>query len=77
MILKQIKSDIFEAAFDEDICGFECVNHLAEEAGLSWQTVDNLYRGKTKHPRFETIEKLAKAVGMDLKLVKHALRAVA
>jgi DNA-binding Xre family transcriptional regulator len=69
--LKQLRKDIFNAAFDEDICGFATVNELADAAGLSWQTVDNLYRGKTFEPRHSTIFKLCKAIQMDINLVEE------
>jgi transcriptional regulator with XRE-family HTH domain len=69
--LKQLRRDIFDAAFDIDICGFTTINSLADAAGLSWTTVDNLYRGRTTEPRYSTIYKLAKAVKMDLRFVKE------
>jgi len=68
-MLKQIRKDIFDAAFDPDICGYSTTNELAEEADLCWTTVDNLYRGVTKKPGWFTIVKLAKAVGMDVRLI--------
>ena len=71
--LKQVRKDIFEAAFDPDICGFATTNDLAGTSGLNWDTVDNLYRGVTKRPAERTIFQLARAVGMDLALVKEAL----
>ena len=71
--LKQLRKDIFEAAFDPDICGFATTNELAEEAGLSWTTVDRLYRGLTKRPHHWTIYRLAKAVKMDIELVKEVI----
>jgi hypothetical protein len=71
--LSQVRSDIFEAAFDPDICGFATVNDLAAEAGLDWTTVDNLYRGVTKRPAHKTVFALARAVKMDLQLVQEAL----
>jgi DNA-binding phage protein len=72
--LEQIRREIFSVAFDPDICDFATVNDLADEAGLCWATVDNLYRGTTKEPRLSTFFKLCKAVGMDINLVKEGLR---
>jgi hypothetical protein len=71
--LNQLRKDIFEAAFDPDICGYATVNDLADAAGLDWVTVDRLYRGLTKRPAHKTILSLAKAVKMDLTLVKEVL----
>lgn len=70
--LKQLRRDIFDCAFDPDICGFATTNELAEASGLSWTTVDNLYRGITKYPRHATIYSLALAIGMDIQYVKEA-----
>lgn len=72
--LEQIRREIFSVAFDPDICGFSTVNDLADEAGLCWATVDNMYRRQTKEPRLSTFFKLCKAVGMDINLVKEGLR---
>ena len=74
--LAQLRKDIFEAAFDPDICGYATINELADNAGLCWQTVDRLYRNLTKRPSHQTIYGLAKAVGMDLQLVKEELAKV-
>ncbi len=71
--LKQLRKDIFEAAFDPDICGFATINQLADKAGLCWQTVDRFYRGVTFEPRYTTVRKLALAVGMDIALVQEEL----
>ena len=73
--LRQLRRDIFDAAFDPDICGFATINELANSAGLAWTTVDNLYRGVTKDPKHQTIFKLCKAIQMDLDLAKEAIRA--
>lgn len=78
--LIQVLSDIFEAAFDADICGFDTINSLATTAQLSWTTVANLYahyrrpKQGTKEPRFSTIYKLAHAVKMDIELLDEALQ---
>lgn len=71
--LNQLRKDLFDAAFDPDVCGFATVNELAEASNLSWATVDNLYRGVTKDPRHRTIYKLAIAIKMDLELVGESL----
>jgi DNA-binding phage protein len=67
---KQLKDDIFEIAFEPTLCGMQTINELAKAADLSWMTVQRLYDGKTKQPRLETIHKLCRAVGMDLRCVK-------
>lgn len=46
---------------------------LASEAGLCYSTVYRLGCRTTKDPHFKTIWKLAKAVGMNLELVKRVL----
>lgn len=70
--LKELRQEIFEYAFDPDICGFATINDLATTAGLSWQTVENLYRGVTKEPRHSTMWKLCVATGMDIALKEAA-----
>jgi DNA-binding phage protein len=76
--LEEQLSDIFNAAFDEDICGFENINQLAEEANLAWDTVYNLRNHYTRFPQMQTIFKLCLAIKMDINLVKEdmALRVV-
>ena len=73
--LDQVRKDIFEAAFDPNICGMGTINELADKAGLAWATVERLYRSKdgTKNPGLRTIFCLAKAVKMDIKLVQEGL----
>lgn len=71
--LNQVRKDIFEAAFDPDICGFATINDLADTAGLAWGTVERLYRNETKRPAHSTIFALARAVRMDIELVKEEL----
>lgn len=72
-VLKRIRKEIFDAAFDVDVCGFQTVNQLADAANLGWTTVDNLRCGSTKEPRLRTIYKLCKAVKMDIALVHEEL----
>lgn len=67
---KQLKDDIFEASFEVTLCNFQNINQLAEAAGLSWMTVQNLYDGTTKGPHLLSIYKLARAVGMDMRCVR-------
>lgn len=71
--LRGLLDDIFEAAFDEDICGFNSENDLADAAGVCWGTVHNLYSRQTKEPRHSTIWKLCKAVKMDIELAREQL----
>lgn len=71
--LYRIKDEIFSLAFDIDICGFTTINSLADSANLSHATVKRLYEGDTKEPRLSTIFKLAKAIKMDLGLLKEEL----
>lgn len=70
--LREVVSEIFEAAYDMDICNFT-EEELAAKAGLAVTTVWRLRTGQTKEPRYSTIFKLAKAVKMDLGLLKEAL----
>jgi hypothetical protein len=72
--LKELLKLIFDTAFDPeyDDC-FGTINELAEVAGLAWLTVDRLYRRQTRFPRYDTIVKLAKAVGFDVKLMMQEL----
>lgn len=76
---RQLLTDIFDAAWDPDICNYGTVNELAAAAGLNWVTVSRLWdhccRAKTgtQEPRLSTVFKLAKAVGMDLTLAREAL----
>lgn len=46
------------------------VSDLAQASGLAWDTVNNLVRRKTRFPRFLTIYRLAKAMGMGVSLRK-------
>lgn len=71
--LKEIVNEIFEAAFDIDICGFSTEEDLATKARMSTSTVNKLRRGITKEPRLSTIYKLAKAIKMDVHLLDEAL----
>jgi DNA-binding phage protein len=50
------------------------LNHLADEADLCWGTVERLLTHETKQPRFSTIVKIARALGLEvvLKEVKAA-----
>lgn len=69
--LKQLRKDIFECAFDPDICEFATITDLAYAAGLSVSTVHKLYRGHTFEPRGSTLFKLCKAIQMDVALVQQ------
>lgn len=73
--LKQTLTDIFDAAFDMDICNFT-LEELASEAGLASSTVRRLYRAETKEPRLHTIFKLCRAIKMDISFVKEDLAKV-
>lgn len=61
--LHKIIDDIFSRAADE----FEWTwSQLANHANLGYGTVDNLGNRHTKFPRFQTVFKLAEAVGWKL-----------
>jgi DNA-binding XRE family transcriptional regulator len=47
---------------------------LAAHAGLSYSTIVKLGERTTRLPQLRTIYHLAKAVGMDVAVVKHRLR---
>lgn len=46
------------------------VNRIAEEAGLSWATVDRLWSGVTYDPRSSTIRKVMAATGVTVAAVR-------
>ena len=71
--LKEIVTEIFDLAFDPDVCGYLTEVDLAAKAGLASPTINRLRRGETKEPRHSTIFKLAKAIKMDLGLLEEAL----
>ena len=71
--LYNIKREIFDLAFDINVCGFTTINSLATAANLSHATVKRLYEGDTREPRLSTIFKLARAIKMDLGLLKEEL----
>lgn len=75
--LKQLRKDIFECAFDPEICDFATVNDLADTAGLAWTTVDNLYRGVTKRPTYHTLYRVCKAINMPVKFIRPPAKAAA
>lgn len=75
--MKQLRKDIFECAFDPDVCAFATVNDLADTAGLAWTTVDNLYRGVTKRPTYHTLWRLCKAIKMPVKYIRPPAKAAA
>lgn len=68
--LNQLRKDMFECAFDPDICGYATINDLAIAADLDWKTVERLYLGRTKRPAHRTIEQIAKAVGLPIKYTR-------
>ena len=65
--LEQLLSDVFEAA--EDVCRFSLPD-LALHARVSTSTVYAYWHRRVKYPRLQTVYKLCKAVGMDMKIVK-------
>lgn len=72
--LTEMRELIFENAFDPSLDdAYGTVDELARAAGLSWQTVHRLYHGETKSPRFETVYRLAEAVGFRLDLVQKEI----
>lgn len=70
--LKRLVRDIFDAAYDDDICGYT-EQELAKRSGLSVSTVYKLRTGRTQDPRHQTIWKLCRAVKMNMKLARAAL----
>jgi len=75
--LHQLRKDIFDCAFDIDICGFQTIGDLAAKAGVCYNTVANLFHGITKEPRLHTIFKLCRAIKMDMGLVREGLMTAA
>lgn len=73
--IRQTLDDVFEAAFDRNICGYRKYE-LAMKAGLSYSTIYKLERGATREPRFSTILKLCRAVNMDMTLARQGLGVV-
>lgn len=69
---QQTLDDVFEAAYDPTVCGFKKME-LPRKAKLSYTTVHNLRTGKTRDPRFSTVLKLCRAVGMDPELAREQL----
>jgi len=65
--LESFVDDIYEIA--HDVWDFSWVD-LAEEAGCSYTTVWRLGMRVTRWPRLQTIFKLARAVGMDVDLIR-------
>ena len=66
------KGELFTALKDA-LSGYH-VKSVAEIAGVHHSTVYNWLEGKTEHPRIDTIEKVAGAIGfeVDLKMVRKA-----
>lgn len=60
-------------AFDrlKDVISGYCFVWLANEADVCQATLYNWCGGKTKHPRFTTLVKVATALGYELTLVRH------
>jgi transcriptional regulator with XRE-family HTH domain len=52
--------------------GFDNANELAHAAGLSWPTVADILSGKTTRPRTETLEHLAKALGLPVQILEES-----
>lgn len=65
--LTKLTDQLFDAAYMEGLTwiGF------AKRAGLAYTTVYNLGMRITRYPQLRTIYKLAKAVGMDVKIIKE------
>lgn len=61
--LHRIVDDVFKEAAEENGWSW---SQLADNAGLSYQTVSNLGERQTKWPQFRTVWRLCKAVGWDL-----------
>lgn len=75
--LRGLVTDIMDAAFDPEVCGFGTEQQLADKARLCLGTINKLRRGITTEPRYTTIYKLAKAVKMDMVLCNEAMLAAA
>lgn len=71
--LRKLLKEIFDLAFDMDVCAFATEGDLARAANLQTVTVQRLRRGITKEPRLSTLYKLAKAIKADLELVREAV----
>ncbi len=70
--IRQVLDDIFEAAYDKDICNFSRAE-LADSARLHYSTIYGLETNKYRVPSFGTIMKLCKAVRMDTQFVQLPL----
>ncbi|MDI9261295.1 helix-turn-helix domain-containing protein [Alicyclobacillus sendaiensis] len=42
------------------------INALARRAGLRQSTIDSILKGKSRNPKFETLEKIAAGFGMNV-----------
>lgn len=71
--LKRLLREIFDLAFDQEVCAYATIEDLAHASKLCPATVHRLYQGITKEPRLSTIYKLARAIKMDIELVKEAV----
>jgi hypothetical protein len=66
--------EILNEVWDAQVAYEWSENRLADEAGLCYGTVHRLYEGITQEPRASTIFKLARAVGMTVKMIKEVRR---
>lgn len=69
--LNRLVDDIFSVATYEKDWTW---GRLAKEAGVAYTTVCRLGERETRLPQLRSIYRLAKAVGMDLQVVKHELK---
>lgn len=71
---KQLKEDLFEAAFDQDYITIDSLEELAEKADLCNATVYNLFNNITQSPRLETMYKIASALGLKWDVERPVVR---
>ena len=69
--LDALVDEIYEAALDNHDWSW---GDLAAHAGLSYSTICKLGDRTTRLPQLRTIYHLAKAVGMDVAVIKQRLR---
>ncbi len=70
--LNNIVDDLFVLATKKQWTLF----HFSKEANVAVQTVDRLYNRETVQPQLRTVWKLAKALGVEIKLVGNSIKAL-
>lgn len=69
---RQLLNDIFEGAFSEDVWNFK-KTEFARRAKMSTSAIYKLRVGTTKEPRYTTILRLCKVVGIPTRLASQQL----